>query len=122
QHSEILEAPLFSLGRDFIYQQTEQEFFWESRALRRHLPKPRIHPANAALAIQALGLLPEKFNVPEQAVRDACLDIQLPGRLQFFPAPAPLLADVSHNPHAVRNLAEHLRENYAGRRILAVFS
>ncbi len=65
--------------------------------------------ANAAVAIELLGVLKEKgFSWDEKALRVGLGSVRNPGRLQWLPGRPPLLLDGAHNPPALAALADYL--------------
>jgi dihydrofolate synthase/folylpolyglutamate synthase len=76
------------------------------------LPYPALRGANqlqnAAGALAALEALGTRLPVPQQAVREGLLTVELPGRFQVLPGRPAVILDVAHNPHAAAVLAENL--------------
>ena len=107
--ADALGAPLFVYGRD--YGETLDANGWSVRLADgrtvRAQTAPRVPPANAATALQALALMDRDFD--EAAVETACRRAVLPGRLETVQAEGRRwLLDTAHNPHAARFLAERL--------------
>lgn len=122
-----LKSPLYRQGLEFGYECSNPSWDWWGHGGRLcELPLPAIpgehQLMNASAVLQSLHLANEAFPVSGEHVRRGLEKVNLQGRFQFFPGKIPVLIDVAHNPHAVRALAKHLRNNYAEKRISAVFS
>ena len=113
EHAHAIGADLWRFGRDFNYQGDRQQWAYAGRNLRRaSLPYPALRGANQLLnasgALAALEALAPKLPVPQQAVRQGLLTVQLPARFQVVPGKPAIVLDVAHNPHAAAVLAENL--------------
>ena len=132
EYAAKLNAPLFIMGRDFGFQQDEENRqqwrYWISQnsaplvgagqgrgsaALRRrNLAYPGLRGAaqlkNASLAIAALEALGDRLPVSMQAIREGLIQTVLPGRFQVLPGRPAIVLDVGHNPQAARVLAGNL--------------
>lgn len=117
-------APLFRLGQHYNYDVSKDEFLYQCPTFNKYyqLPKPLIHPDNAACCIMALNLLQQDFNISQDAIENAMAKARAEGRLQLIPAKKPILVDVSHNPHGAAFLAKYLKQNFKDKKIAAVFS
>lgn len=118
---------LYCQGREFGY--TVEGAGWNWRGFSgslRNLPLPAMpgkhQLLNASAVLQLLQLVKERLPVAEAAIRHGLSTVRLAGRFHFIPGVPAVLADVAHNPQAVRVLAEYLREAFGGRRVLAVFA
>ena len=117
-------APLKRIGVEYSYEL--QAATWRYRGSRwdlQHLPAPALagdtQYANAATAIAALEEIDARLTIPESAVAQGLIRVQLAGRFQVI-APANARAptwilDVAHNPAAARVLAHNLRALPGGR-------
>ncbi|MGZ8218198.1 bifunctional tetrahydrofolate synthase/dihydrofolate synthase [Methylomagnum sp.] len=122
--------PLLRSGSDFGYAATAEGWTWYNPDARfEGLPFPAIpgehQLMNASAVLAVLSLIHDQRPVSEAAIRVGLGAVNLAGRFQFFqgqPSEAPVLLDVAHNPQAVGVLAGHLRRQFAGRRIHAVFA
>ncbi len=114
--AKSLSAPCYQMGRQFHYQCTDTKSWnWQgvdsqgrSRE-ERNLPLPRVDLCNAAVALQALALLP--LTVSRDAIEAGLVKGFIPGRWEFFTDPvsrANVLLDVAHNPSAAALLADKL--------------
>lgn len=128
EHAAKLNAPLSIMGRDFGFQQDEENRqqwrYWAARRAedrgqktenniqRRDLAYPGLRGAaqlkNASLAIAALEALSERLPVAMQAIREGLIHTELPGRFQVLPGRPAIVLDVGHNPQAMRVLAGNL--------------
>ncbi len=120
-------ARLFSYGKEFSGQATGKSLSYrdEQHALNRLQPQLAgdYQVINASVAVQAAYQLAEQgFPITETHIRRGIRETRWPGRLERFQHKPPWLIDCAHNPHAMQALARHLKENYAGYRILAVFA
>ena len=77
---------------------------------------------NAAAVLQLLHAVRTQRPVSDEAIRHGLASVQLAGRFQYIEEDVPVLLDVAHNPQSVKILAEYLRQEFAGRRIHAVFA
>ncbi len=66
--------------------------------------------ANAALALLALSLLPERIGLTREAIREGFRRARWPGRAEVVLTAPRVLCDVGHNPDGARSLARVLRE------------
>jgi len=112
-HAHAIGADLWQFGRDFNYQGDRQQWSYAGRKMRRSsLPYPALRGANQLLnasgALAALEALSGKLPVPQQAVRQGLLTVQLPARFQVLPGRPAVVLDVAHNPHAAAVLAQNL--------------
>jgi dihydrofolate synthase/folylpolyglutamate synthase len=128
QYAESQGIALKRLGYDFRYAPpTADGWDWESRGARlTGLPRPAIpgehQLMNAAAVLELLHQVAASRPVSPEAIRAGLNGVKLTGRFQVFPGEVPELLDVAHNPQAVRMLAQHVRREFAGRRVHAVFA
>ncbi len=111
--AEGLGADLWCFGRDFNYSGDRQQWAYGGRKTRRSgLPYPALRGANQLLnasgALAALEALGPRLPVPQAAVREGLLRVQVPGRFQILPGQPAIILDVAHNPHAAAVLAQNL--------------
>lgn len=128
--ARALNVPLYRLGRDFRMDGDGDGGgrVWEGWGMR--LPVPPSHLsgegqwANIAVAWASVQLLQKRLPVPIQALAQGTERLRLPGRCQelrpWGPAGPILLADVAHNPQAIRQLAAFLATRKGGGRCHAV--
>lgn len=119
--------PLRRQGRDFHYSARETDWDWRGCAgSLQNLPLPampgRHQLLNASAVLQLLQEIDRHLPTSEAAIRQGLNAVKLAGRFQLLPGTPPILADVAHNPQAVRVLADYLREAFVGKRVLAVFA
>jgi dihydrofolate synthase/folylpolyglutamate synthase len=127
-HAAELGSRLYRNGRDFRVQlnQTGDGWGWQSGGrVIADLPLPALHGAhqldNAAGVIMALMLFEKSLPVAEEAIRQGLKSVRVPGRQQLLQRNAvQWLLDVSHNPHAVKQLARYLGDHPVSGRTLAV--
>ncbi|MFZ5756196.1 MAG: bifunctional tetrahydrofolate synthase/dihydrofolate synthase [Pseudomonadota bacterium] len=124
-----LARPGLLAGRDFaVHPQLQAQpprWQWQGRSASGQpvvlddLPVPSLALPNAALALQALHLLP--FPVQAQAVHEALCSVVLAGRNQRVDVQGrALVVDVGHNPHAIRFLRGELPRHGVGMRFHVV--
>ncbi|MGC8503484.1 MAG: bifunctional folylpolyglutamate synthase/dihydrofolate synthase [Acidithiobacillus sp.] len=127
--ARVLNAPLYRLGRDFRVDGHGGKRVWEGwGGVRLPLPPPRLcgegQWTNIAVAWASVQLLQKRLPVPVQALAQGTERLRLPGRCQelrpWGPAGPILLADVAHNPQAIRQLAAFLAARKGGGRCHAV--
>jgi dihydrofolate synthase/folylpolyglutamate synthase len=112
-HAQAIGADLWLIGRDFRFAGDRQQWGYVGRRTRRPgLPYPALRGANQLLnasgALAALEALGTRLPVPQQAVRQGLLTVELPARFQVLPGRPAVILDVAHNPHAAAVLAENL--------------
>ena len=122
-----LASPLYRLGRDFDTEVGEGSWSWRSReAEYGDLPVPVLGGSfwfeNAAAAIMAMRLLPERWRVGPKAIARAMSGVALPGRQQVLPGEVEKVIDVAHNFDSVRALRSALRVRTVRGRTLSVFA
>ena len=121
------QAVLFCLHKDFSYEKTPTHWNWVANNNRyTDLPYPVLKGEhqfrNTSTVILAVSQLQERLPVTETAIHEGLKTARLMGRFQLCAGEIPVLLDVAHNPQAVRTLVEHLNENFADKKIHAVFS
>lgn len=126
-----LGSPLYQMGRDYGYQQHEQQWLFWSKPLGGELQRKGgiAHPglrggnqlANAATALQVLELLHDRLPVAMKDIRQGLLEAELAGRFQVLPGRPTIVLDVAHNPQAARVLASNLGNTGFHPRTWAVF-
>jgi len=78
---------------------------------------------NASLAVLAVDRLNKKgFNVSEKSLRKGLKDVRWPGRLELLKHSTPWLIDCAHNPAAMNTLASYLKNEFANKKIMAIFA
>ncbi|HYE36484.1 bifunctional tetrahydrofolate synthase/dihydrofolate synthase [Methylocaldum sp.] len=127
QYAEEHDVPLSYLGRDFRYEMLSGSWDWLGRnAELTDLPFPALKGdhqlINASAVLETLHRVESRLPVSPAAIREALRNVTLAGRFQYIPGSIPVLLDVAHNPQAVRVLADHLRRQFSGKTIHAVFA
>ncbi|WP_028114656.1 bifunctional tetrahydrofolate synthase/dihydrofolate synthase [Ferrimonas kyonanensis] len=119
EYARELGTPLIRVGHEF--HADYQADHWQFRRPGRHLeqlPLPALPAMNAATAVAAIDrLMP---NIGPEAMAAGLSAASLPGRLQPLSLSPPVYADVAHNPHAARYLAQRLASMKGPGRVLAV--
>ncbi len=121
------QIPATLFRRDFDYQVGDGSWRWWNRkeAIDR-LPPLRLKGwhqyQNAAVVLELLSRIRPILPVSQEAIRKGLAETVLPGRYQWIGGTPEILLDVAHNPQSARALAGYLREEVAGRRIVALFS
>lgn len=118
---------LLRLGQTFFYEKHGETWTWKGLAqMISDLPNPALKGnhqyRNASAAIFATQCLAEKLPVSESSIKMGLKNVRLAGRFQLIDGQVPILLDVGHNPQAVQTLVDYLEENFANRRIFAIFS
>lgn len=127
QYAEANQVPVYRYGQDFFFDRGTSGWNWRSETEAfNELPLPALagehQLQNAAAVLQVLSLASRQFPVSSEAIQEGLRSVRLSGRYQYIEGTPPVLMDVAHNPQAAKTLAEFIRDNYPGRRILAVFS
>lgn len=122
-----LAAPLYRLGRDFDVEVREESWTWRDReAEYADLPAPALSGPfwfeNAAAAIMAMRLLPDRLQVESGRIARAMRGVELPGRQQVLEGEVQKVIDVAHNFDSVRALRSALRARAVRGRTLSVFA
>lgn len=95
---------------------TDFSIFWNAEQKNLDLHTPLIglfQPDNAALACCAAQLLQERFpELDEDALKKGVAKTRWEGRIEKAADNPVLIFDGAHNPHAMKKLAETLREIY----------
>ena len=119
-----LKVNLSKLGQDYVW--FEQEGAWCLNIQSEQLvfpSKPQIHSNAMASAIYVSRLLQAKLPVQHEHLIEAIKQTYIPGRLQYIDDDKHVvLLDVSHNPHAVKHLIEHIQLKHPSKRIHSLFS
>lgn len=120
-------ALLLRLGETFFYEKHGESWTWQGLSQTiSDLPNPALKGnhqfRNASAAIFATQCLAEQLSVSETSIKMGLKNVKLAGRFQLIEGETPVLLDVGHNPQAVQTLVDYLEENFANRRILAIFA
>jgi dihydrofolate synthase / folylpolyglutamate synthase len=122
------QAKLFCINQDFAYQKSAQNWHWQGGEQRYdNLPYPVLKGehqfSNVSCVLFALTQLQNRLPVSEQSIHHGLENAELKGRFQLcYHGDIPVLVDVAHNPQAVKTLVAYLDENFAGKKIHAVFA
>lgn len=132
-YAKELNCDALFVNKNYKYSVESDRFHWQSENVEfNDLALPKIPYPNAATALAVLTKLP--FDISEEVIREIVETCQLTGRFQIltdqdfanFSGNRPLakvIADVGHNPHAARYLANRLTElKQPNQKIYAVFS
>ena len=125
-HADAIGAPLWRIDHDFTCTALGVQWNYAGPGSRLHgLPYPALRGAyqvaNAATALAAVDALRERLPVPASAIREALVNVELPGRFQVLPGRPTVVLDVAHNPQAARAFADTLGTMGFHPRTLAVF-
>jgi dihydrofolate synthase/folylpolyglutamate synthase len=115
-HAEVIGAPLWRFGLDFTCTALGMQWNYAYPALRG-----AYQLVNAATALAAVDALRVRLPVPASAIRQALVNVELPGRFQVLPGRPTVVLDVAHNPQAARAFADTLGTMGYHPRTLAVF-
>ena len=118
---------LLQLGKTFFYEKHGETWTWQGMSQTiSDLPNPALKGnhqfRNASAAIFATQCLVNDLPVSETSLKMGLKNVKLAGRFQLVNGEIPVLLDVGHNPQAVQTLVDYLTENFANRRIYAIFS
>lgn len=123
KHADVLGTPLFCQGRDFLYQENDQDWSWAYQDRRYdHLPLAALAIQNMSTVLMTVTLLQSRLPVTREVIDKGLSNVKLMGRIQIIPGPVTLVYDVSHNPASVALLARRLREMPCQGKTHAVFS
>lgn len=82
----------------------------------------RFQLQNALNAVAAAQILREKhFRITYESIERGIASAVWPGRLEKLQSRPDVYLDGAHNPGAARGLAQFLRDNFAGRRVIVIF-
>jgi len=82
----------------------------------------RFQLQNALNAVAAARLLQQKqFRISNANIEAGIAEARWPGRLEKLQSRPDIYLDGAHNPSAARELADFLKENFAGRRIILIY-
>jgi dihydrofolate synthase/folylpolyglutamate synthase len=123
-------SPLRRIGKEFSFQKKVMGWDWFCQADRNisflNLPEPALKGEhqyrNASAALMTVVDMESLLPVSEESVRQGLQSAHIKGRFQLIKGDVPVLLDVAHNPQAVDSLFNFLLENYANKKIYAVFS
>lgn len=118
---------LLRLGETFFYEKHGETWTWQGLSqIILDLPNPALKGnhqyRNASAAIFATQCLATDLPVSESSIKMGLKNVRLAGRFQLVNGEIPVLLDVGHNPQAVQTLVDYINENFANRRIHAIFS
>jgi len=112
-HAAAVGATLLRLGIDYDFTVSGPQWSYRGPGGARHgLPHPALRGAyqlaNAATALTAVDALRLRLPLAMGAVREALVEVELPGRFQVVPGRPLRVLDVAHNTQAARALADNL--------------
>lgn len=136
--SRLKDAPLYVLGKDFIYTGgNNNDWSWqpESDELGQQLEhlscrmRGSYQRENASLVIATIMLLAEKdFSVTGDQIRQGLSRVSWPGRLEYLKLrrngekrAKGYLLDGAHNPEGVNHLAATLKEEFEYRNLILIW-
>ena len=117
-----LDSPTYFLGENYNYELSNGILDFRFQEIKISLPQPLLHANSVSSALMASLLLQAELPLKLSDLEQGISKVFLPGRLQLINNVIPTLFDVSHNPQAVRYLAEYLNKNHPQKVIHAVFS
>lgn len=123
QQANQLAAPLFCQGKEFYYQEIENQWSWHYAKIHyEYLPKTTLALQNMSTVLMAVSLLQPLLPIEDKIIYRALKKVYLPGRIQVIPGKITKIFDVSHNPDAVNFLSQFLKKNPILGKTYAVFS
>ncbi|MCC2667146.1 MAG: folC [Gammaproteobacteria bacterium] len=124
QYAATLKTPLFFQGQQFGFSKKNETWDWWSLHPTKldNLPLPALTLQNMSTVLMVIELLQTKLPVLRMEIESGLKKVKLPGRLQIIPGTVTQILDVSHNPSAVKLLANYLKENSCNGKTYAVFS
>lgn len=70
---------------------------------------------NAAVVLEIMTVLKNKgYNISKEIVKDAFMNMHLPGRFDIISKEPLFIVDGSHNPHGIKALTDNLDKYFAG--------
>jgi len=124
-HAKTIQAKLYCQGKDFHYKEENTDWHWSSQTKKiTHLPFNSLALQNLSTALMAVELLQDKLPIENNKIKQGLKKINLIGRIQVIHQDQIThVFDVSHNPAAVKRLAEWLTKHFPPTiKIKAVFS
>jgi len=116
-------APLYQRDDAFSFSVQNDTWHWQSgRTQYDNLPIPQLLIQHAASVIMCVELLQSRLAVSVDSVKQGLAAAWLPGRLQWFDQPCPILVDVAHNPAAMTLLAKRIQQSNREGRVIAVIA
>lgn len=111
--AEKYSSEISFIGRDFGFYETgffhkkdAPWHFWNKNVFLPSLPKPPLYLANAATALMIVDAL--SLAIPIKAIKKGLLNSKLKGRYTLLNDKPKIIADVAHNPAAVKLLAKKI--------------
>jgi dihydrofolate synthase / folylpolyglutamate synthase len=121
--ADKLQAPFYSMGVDFQFNQTGMSWGWKSdESVFVNLPRTALALQNMATVLMTVEVMQEFLPVTRASILAALTKVNLPGRIQMVTGDVTKIFDVSHNPAAAELLAEKIRQLPRTGKIRAVFS
>ena len=134
EYAEKIGAHLQLIERDFKVKKTKHGWQYSAKNIQLDLPNLGLigdfQLNNAACAVRAVLHLNDVLPVTTTEHSDAGLQanihaafraVNLIGRFQQLQSIPQIIADVAHNPHAAKSLAQNLKSNPCAGKTLAVF-
>lgn len=118
-----LQTKLYCYETDFTFvDEVSHWSFYSKQQSYTNLPKNNLALSNMANAVMGVTLLQNKLPVPLEAIHQGLTTVFLAGRIQLVNKDCLHLYDVSHNPAAIKNLAQCLKTLSCNGKTLAIFS
>ncbi|MEO8401638.1 MAG: bifunctional tetrahydrofolate synthase/dihydrofolate synthase [Gammaproteobacteria bacterium] len=123
QYANDIHAPLFCQGEQFGFEAMASSWNWWNETKRfENLPLTPLALQNMSSVLMAVDLMQERLPVKREAIENALLKVNLPGRIQVCSGAVTTIFDVSHNPAAAEFLARYLQKNAITGKTRAAFS
>ena len=115
QYAEEIGATLYIPGRDFNYQLSDDNWFWQRGSIvHENLPHPSQYNScqvqNAAGVLMVLNTLKSILPVDDGAIEKGLKNFSLAGRFQMLSEGTQTILDVAHNNQAARTLVRNLKQ------------
>jgi|LauGreDrversion4_2_1035121.scaffolds.fasta_scaffold30241_3 dihydrofolate synthase/folylpolyglutamate synthase len=119
-----LHVKFSQLGTDYVWFESEGSWCMNIHSKQLQFPLiPRIHANAMSSAIYVSELLQARLPIQHEHLVEAVQQTFIPGRLQIIDdGEHQILLDVSHNPHAMKHLIQHIQARPPSGRIHAIFS
>jgi dihydrofolate synthase/folylpolyglutamate synthase len=118
-------APLWRVGKDARYRTTPSGFNYFGQKYRLNRLelglRGKFQARNAALAVCVLERLEKSgYDISSRDIREGLRKARWPGRMQVLSENPTILLDGSHNPAAVRALAQSIKSGFSYERMILV--
>lgn len=127
--AQKIKAQLLLINHNFSYEKSVNSWNWQCHGKNlAKLPLPNLKGEhqyrNASCSLMAIESLQDKIPISDSTIQTGLKNAYISGRFQLIKTEnsAPILLDVSHNPHAAQALLDYLNTEFSKLPVYAIFN